>query len=304
MTDTTVTDTTGPAFRTGFIAIVGRPNVGKSTLTNRLVGAKISITSRKAQTTRHRIHGIHTTDDTQYIFVDTPGFQKRFNNALNRTMNRTVVDALHSTDVILFVLEGTHFDTRDAAVLDLLPKDQPVILVINKSDLITDRNSLLPAMASLQEKFPFAAIIPVSAKHGKQLDDLLATIRNFLPEQPPMFDADDMTDKSERFLAAEIIREKIFRLSGEEIPYSTSVLIDKFEQEGELRRIFATILVDRDNHKAIIIGKDGVRLREIGTSARQDMEQLFGGKIYLELWVKVKNGWADNERMLKQLGYE
>ena len=304
MTDTTVTDTTGPAFRTGFIAIVGRPNVGKSTLTNRLVGAKISITSRKAQTTRHRIHGIHTTDDTQYIFVDTPGFQKRFNNALNRTMNRTVVDALHSTDVILFVLEGTHFDSRDAAVLELLPKDQPVILVINKSDLITDRNSLLPAMASLQEKFPFAAIIPVSAKHGKQLDDLLATIRNFLPEQPPMFDADDMTDKSERFLAAEIIREKIFRLSGEEIPYSTSVLIDKFEQEGELRRIFATILVDRDNHKAIIIGKDGVRLREIGTSARQDMEQLFGGKIYLELWVKVKNGWADNERMLKQLGYE
>ncbi len=304
MTDTTVSDTTATPFRTGFIAIVGRPNVGKSTLTNRLVGAKVSITSRKAQTTRHRIHGIHTTDDTQYIFVDTPGFQKRFNNALNRTMNRTVVDALHSTDVILFVIEGTHFDTRDAAVLELLPKDQPVILVINKSDLVTDRNSLLPAMASLQEKFPFAAIVPVSARHGRQLDDLLAAIRNFLPEQPPMFDADDITDKSERFLAAEIIREKIFRLSGEEIPYSTSVLIDKFEQEGELRRIFATILVDRDNHKAIVIGKDGVRLREIGTSARQDMEQLFGGKIYLELWVKVKNGWADNERMLKQLGYE
>lgn len=295
---------TDPHFRTGFIAIVGRPNVGKSTLTNRLVGAKVSITSRKAQTTRHRIHGIHTTADTQCIFVDTPGFQKRFNNALNRTMNRTVVDALHSTDVILFVIEGTHFDARDSAVLELLPKDQPVILVINKSDLITDRNSLLPAMASLQEKHPFAAIIPVSARHGRQLDDLLAAIRNFLPEQPPMFDADDITDKSERFLAAEIIREKIFRLSGEEIPYSTSVIIDKYEQEGELRRIFASILVDRDNHKAIIIGKDGVRLREIGTSARQDMEQLFGGKVYLELWVKVKNGWADNERMLRQLGYE
>ncbi len=292
------------AFRTGFIAVVGRPNVGKSTLTNRMVGAKVSITSRKAQTTRHRIHGIHTTDDTQFIFVDTPGFQKRFSNALNRSMNRAVVDALHSTDVILFVIEGTHFDARDAAVLELLPKDHPVILVINKTDLVAERNQLLPAMASLQEKFPFAAIIPVSAKHGHQLDDLFTTIRQFLPAQPPMFDADDITDKSERFLAAEMVREKIFRLSGEEIPYSTSVVIEKFEQEGELRRIFASILVDRDNHKAILIGKDGARLREIGSAARRDMEQLFGGKVYLELWVKVKSGWADNERMLRQLGYE
>jgi len=292
------------AFRTGFIAVVGRPNVGKSTLTNRMVGAKVSITSRKAQTTRHRIHGIHTTDDTQFIFVDTPGFQKRFSNALNRSMNRAVVDALHSTDVILFVIEGTHFDARDAAVLELLPKDHPVILVINKTDLVAERNQLLPAMASLQEKFPFAAIIPVSAKHGHQLDDLFTTIRQFLPAQPPMFDADDITDKSERFLAAEMVREKIFRLSGEEIPYSTSVVIEKFEQEGDLRRIFASILVDRDNHKAILIGKDGARLREIGSAARRDMEQLFGGKVYLELWVKVKSGWADNERMLRQLGYE
>ncbi|NOT17557.1 MAG: GTPase Era [Sulfuriferula sp.] len=293
-----------PDFRTGYIAIIGRPNVGKSTLTNHIVGAKVSITSRKAQTTRHRIHGIYTDPDAQYIFVDTPGFQTQYDSALNRGMNKTVVDALHSTDVVLFVIEGTRFDSRDQKVVDLLPKDIPVILVLNKQDLVKDKDSLLPFMAEMNEIFPFAAIVPISARNGEQVPRLLTTIRGYLPVAEAMFDEDDITDKSERFLAAEIVREKVFRLSGEEVPYSASVMIEKFEQEGEMRRVFATILVDRDNQKAIIIGHQGSKLKEIGTSARLDMERLFGGKVYLELWVKVKGGWADSERILKQLGYD
>ena len=293
-----------PDFRTGYIAIIGRPNVGKSTLTNHIVGAKVSITSRKAQTTRHRIHGIYTDPDAQYIFVDTPGFQTQYDSALNRGMNKTVVDALHSTDVVLFVIEGTRFDSRDQKVVDLLPKDIPVILVLNKQDLVKDKDSLLPFMAEMNEVFPFAAIVPISARNGEQVPRLLTTIRGYLPVAEPMFDEDDITDKSERFLAAEIVREKVFRLSGEEVPYSASVMIEKFEQEGEFRRVFATILVDKDNQKAIIIGHQGSKLKEIGTSARLDMERLFGGKVYLELWVKVKGGWADSERILKQLGYD
>ncbi len=297
-------DGAASVFRTGFIAIVGRPNTGKSTLTNRIVGAKISITSRKAQTTRHRIHGIHTTDDAQYILVDTPGFQTQYRNALNRNMNKSVTEALRSTDVVLFVVEGLHFDRRDESLLPLLPRDVPVILVINKLDLLKQKDLLLPFMASMRDKFPFAAMVPLSARHGDGTETLLQTIRPLLPAQPPMFDADDITDKNERFLAAEIVREKVFRLSGEEIPYATSVVIDKFEQEGALRRIFASILVDRDNHKSILIGRNGEKLREIGTAARIDMEQLFGGKVYLELWVKVRSGWADSEQMLRKLGYD
>ncbi len=297
---------TAPAsdFRTGYIAIVGRPNVGKSTLTNHIVGAKVSITSRKAQTTRHRIHGIHTTEDAQFVFVDTPGFQTKYSNALNRSMNKTVVDALRSTDVVLFVLEGTHFDARDREVVALLPTDMPVILVLNKLDLIKQKDSLLPFIAKMSEVFPFAAVVPLSAQSGDNVDALLGEIRTHLPVGMAMFDEDDITDKSERFLAAEIVREKVFRLSGEEVPYSASVIIEKYEQEGEMRRIFAGILVDRENQKAILIGHEGGKLKEIGTAARHDMEKLFGGKVYLELWVKVKGGWADSERMLKQLGYD
>jgi GTP-binding protein Era len=291
-------------FRTGYIAIVGRPNVGKSTLTNHIVGAKVSITSRKAQTTRHRIHGIHTTPDAQFVFVDTPGFQTKYSNALNRSMNKTVVDALRSTDVVLFVLEGTHFDARDREVVALLPTDMPVILVLNKLDLIKQKDSLLPFIAKMSEVFPFAAVVPLSAQSGDNVDALLGEIRKHLPVGMAMFDEDDITDKSERFLAAEIVREKVFRLSGEEVPYSASVIIEKYEQEGEMRRIFAGILVDRENQKAILIGHQGGKLKEIGTAARHDMERLFGGKVYLELWVKVKGGWADSERMLKQLGYD
>jgi len=297
---------TAPAsdFRTGYIAIVGRPNVGKSTLTNHIVGAKVSITSRKAQTTRHRIHGIHTTEDAQFVFVDTPGFQTKYSNALNRSMNKTVVDALRSTDVVLFVLEGTHFDARDREVVALLPTDMPVILVLNKLDLIKQKDSLLPFIAKMSEIFPFAAVVPLSAQSGDNVSALLGEIRKHLPVGMAMFDEDDITDKSERFLAAEIVREKVFRLSGEEVPYSASVIIEKYEQEGEMRRIFAGILVDRENQKAILIGHEGGKLKEIGTAARHDMEKLFGGKVYLELWVKVKGGWADSERMLKQLGYD
>jgi GTP-binding protein Era len=297
---------TAPAsdFRTGYIAIVGRPNVGKSTLTNHIVGAKVSITSRKAQTTRHRIHGIHTTEDAQFVFVDTPGFQTKYSNALNRSMNKTVVDALRSTDVVLFVLEGTHFDARDREVVALLPTDMPVILVLNKLDLIKQKDNLLPFIAKMSEIFPFAAVVPLSAQSGDNVPALLGEIRKHLPVGMAMFDEDDITDKSERFLAAEIVREKVFRLSGEEVPYSASVIIEKYEQEGEMRRIFAGILVDRENQKAILIGHEGGKLKEIGTAARHDMEKLFGGKVYLELWVKVKGGWADSERMLKQLGYD
>ena len=291
-------------FRTGFIGIVGRPNVGKSTLTNRIVGSKISITSRKAQTTRHRIHGIHTTKDAQFILVDTPGFQTRFSNALNRSMNKTVTEAVHSTDAILFVIEGTHFDQRDQQVLELLPDSVPVILIINKLDTIKDKNSLLPFLNDMRQRHAFAAMIPLSARNDEHIPALLQEIRPFLPQQAPLFDSDDITDRNERFLAAEMVREKVFRLSGDEIPYNTSVVIEKFEQEGNLRRIFAAILVGRDSHKAILIGQQGSKLKEIGTAARLDMEKLFGGKVYLELWVKVKSGWADNERSLRQLGYE
>ena len=291
-------------FRTGFISIVGRPNVGKSTLTNRIVGSKISITSRKAQTTRHRIHGIHTTKDAQFILVDTPGFQTRFSNALNRSMNKTVTEAVHNTDAILFVIEGTHFDQRDQQVLELLPDSVPVILIINKLDTIKDKNSLLPFLNDMRQRHAFAAMIPLSARNDEHIPALLQEIRPFLPQQAPLFDSDDITDRNERFLAEEMVREKVFRLSGDEIPYSTSVVIEKFEQEGNLRRIFAAILVERDSHKAILIGQQGSKLKEIGTAARLDMEKLFGGKVYLELWVKVKSGWADNERSLRQLGYE
>jgi GTP-binding protein Era len=292
------------AFRTGFIAIVGRPNVGKSTLMNRLIGQKISITSRKAQTTRHRITGIHTDAHTQFIFVDTPGFQTQHQNALNRVMNKSVTHALKEVDVVLFLIEGTRFDERDRKVIPLLPADRPVLLVINKVDRLEDKNSMLPFIQEMAKEYNFAAIVPVSAKQGTQMDVLLDAIRAHLPEGAPMFGEDEVTDRSERFLASEIIREKIFRLLGEEVPYSVSVMIEKFEMDGTMRRIHAAILVDKANQKAIIIGKGGEKLKEISTQARKDMEKLFDGKVFLETWVKVKGGWADDERALKSLGYD
>lgn len=290
--------------RSGYIAIVGRPNVGKSTLLNRLVGEKISIVSRKAQTTRHRITGIVTNADAQYVFVDTPGFQTKYANALNRAMNRGVTQTLSDVDLVLFVIEAGRYDAKDQAVVRLLPKDRPVILVVNKTDQFKDRNELLPFLAKVSADFDYAAIVPVSATKGRQTDQLLAEARKHLPNEGLMFPEDDLTDKSERFLAAEYIREKVFRLLGDELPYSTTVEIEKFEVEGELCRIFAAIVVDREGHKAIVIGKGGESLKRIASEARRDMERLFDSKVYLEIWVKVKSGWNDDERLLKSLGYE
>ncbi len=295
---------TPAGFRCGYIAIVGRPNLGKSTLMNTLIGAKVSITSRKAQTTRHRITGIQTLPDAQFIYVDTPGFQTRHANALNKTLNKTVTNTLDSSDVILYLVEAGTFGPADQQVVDLLPKNVPVILVINKSDRCKDKAVLLPFAQQVAAKFDFAAVVPVSAKLRFQLDGLQNEIKRFLPENEPVFGEDDIPDRSEKFLASEIVREKLFRFVGDELPYTSTVLIEKFEQEGNLRRIFAAILVERDGHKSMIIGNKGARLKEVSTQARLDMEKLFGGPVYLEIWVKVKSGWADNEAGLRAYGYE
>src|SRR5689334_11744019 len=295
---------TPAGFRCGYIAIVGRPNVGKSTLMNTLIGAKVSITSRKAQTTRHRITGIQTVSDAQFIYVDTPGFQTRHSNALNKTLNKTVTNTLESSDLILYIVEAGTFGQADQQVMDLLPKNVPVILVINKSDRVKDKAVLMPFAQQIAEKFQFTAIVPVSAKLRFQLDGLQNEIKKYLPENEPIFGEDDITDRSEKFLASEIVREKLFRFVGDELPYTSTVLIEKFEQEGNLRRVFAAILVERDTHKSMVIGNKGAKLKDISTQARLDMERLFDGPVYLEIWVKVKSGWADNEAGLRAYGYE
>ena len=291
-------------FRVGSIAIAGRPNVGKSTLLNRLIGVKLSITSRKAQTTRHRILGVRTTETAQYVFLDTPGFQTQHRNQLNRAMNRSVDTALSGADVVVQVIESTGFKPEDDAVTARL-KDAPcVVLALNKADRIKNPNEFLKLIKEVSSKRDYVAIIPVSAKTGKGVDQLLAELARHLPEGEPLYDADTLTDRSEKFLAAELIREKVFRLSGEEVPYGCDVAIEKFEQEGRLRRIHATILVDRQGHKSILVGAKGERMKRIATEARLDMERLFDGKVYLEVFVKVKGGWADSASMLKSLGYQ
>jgi GTP-binding protein Era len=290
-------------FRCGTVAIVGRPNVGKSTLLNHILGVKLSITSRKAQTTRHRLLGIHTTVDTQLLFVDTPGFQLAHKSALNRVMNRTVQQVLAEVDVVLFVVESTRFGEADRKVLELLPSNRPVLLAVNKADQLENKAQLLPYIEQRSAEFKYTEIVPVSAKRNLNLEDLLAAIRRYLPEQPAIYGEDELTDRNERFLAAELLREKVFRLLGEELPYSMTVEIEKFEQEGALRRIHAAIIVDKEGQKPILIGKKGEKLKQISTEARQDMEKLFGGKVWLETWVKVRGGWADDDRALKSLGY-
>jgi GTP-binding protein Era len=290
--------------RSGRVAIVGRPNVGKSTLLNRLIGEKISIVSRKAQTTRHRIAGILTRPDAQFVFVDTPGFQTRHAGALNRAMNRGVTEALADVDVVVLVVEAGPFTGEDQAVIRLLPRDARVVLAVNKVDRLKDKAALLPILAGLSEAFPFAAIVPVSAATGRQTEDLLGEVKKHLPCGAALFDENEITDRSERFLASEYIREKLFRLLGDELPYASTVKIEKFEQDGALRRIHATIVVDRPAHKGIVIGKGGQTLKRIATEARQDMERLFDGKVFLEVFVQVKSGWSDDERLLKSLGYE
>ncbi|MEZ7910649.1 MAG: GTPase Era [Propionivibrio sp.] len=290
--------------KSGYIAIVGRPNVGKSTLINRIIGEKISIVSRKAQTTRHRIMGILTRPDAQFVFVDTPGFQTQHANALNRAMNRGVTQALADVDVAILVVDAGRFDARDRAVLKLLPADRPVVLAVNKCDQLKDKGALLPLLADLAKEHDFAAIVPISAARGNQVDDLLAETRKHLPHEELLFGEDEITDRSERFLAAEYIREKLFRLVGDELPYAATVEVEKFELDGALRRISAAIVVDRAGHKGIVIGKGGLTLKRIASEARQDMERLFDGKVFLEVFVKVKSGWTDDERLLKSLGYE
>jgi GTP-binding protein Era len=290
--------------RCGLVAIVGRPNVGKSTLLNALVGQKISITSDKPQTTRHRITGVRTEGAAQCVFVDTPGFQTRHGNALNRNLNRTVRGVLSDVDVVLFVVEAGKFTLDDAKVLALLPDDKPVLLVANKLDRMKRRDDVLPWLASMRERRAFAEFVPLSAKRPADAPRLLEVVSRYLPEQAWFYDEDALTDRSERFLASELIREKLFRLTGDELPYSSTVVLDKFEEEGELRRIAATIVVERENHKGMIIGEGGERLKRIGSEARQELERLLQARVFLELWVKVRSGWASNEDHLRSYGYE
>jgi GTP-binding protein Era len=304
-------DTGGPASaqRCGLIAIVGKPNVGKSTLLNALVGQKISITSRKAQTTRHRITGIRTIGATQFVFVDTPGFQTRHATALNRSLNKTVMGAVGDVDLVLFVVEAGRFTLGDAKVLSLLQPGVPALLVANKLDQVHRRAELAPWLRDMQERHAFAEFVPMSAKNPKDIERLFAICAKYLPEQPWWYGEDELTDRSEKFLAGETVREKLFRFTGEELPYTSTVVVDKFEEEpspqhGRFVRIAATIVVERDSHKAMVIGDKGERLKRIGTEARQELEKLLGAKVFVELWVKVRSGWADDEARVRSFGYE
>jgi GTPase len=297
-------DVPAPApFRCGYVAIVGRPNVGKSTLLNRLVGEKVSITSKKAQTTRHRVAGILTTAEAQVVFVDTPGFQTKHRSRLNDRMNRTVTQSLADVDASVLVVEAGRITDADRTVIRLLPAGARVVAALNKVDRLADRDVLLPQMAGLAALYPFAAIVPVSAEKEDGLDALLTEVRALLPEGAAIFGADEITDRDERFLAAEFIREKIFRLSGEEIPYATTVAIDRFAHEGAMRRIHATVYVERESQRAILLGAGGARMKEIASAARADMERMFGGAVFLEIWVRVKRGWAEDDALLRRFGY-
>ena len=312
MNDTPSAAPGGPQ-RCGLVAIVGRPNVGKSTLLNALVGQKVSITSDKAQTTRHRITGIRTLGDAQFVFVDTPGFQTRHGQALNRTLNRTVQATLADVDAVLFVCEAGRFSLADAQVLALLQGDglaaKPVLLVANKLDALARRQDVLPWLKGMQERHAFAEFVPMSARKPGDIERLLEIVAKYLPEQAWLYEEDALTDRSERFMAGEMIREKLFRLTGDELPYTSTVVVEQFEEEdpdAEPRRvrITATIVVERDAHKAMVIGDGGERIKRIGSEARQELERLWGARVFLELWVKVRSGWADDEAHLRSYGYE
>jgi GTP-binding protein Era len=289
-------------FRCGAIALIGRPNVGKSTLLNALLGQKLSITSRKPQTTRHCLRGVLTTRTAQFIFVDTPGFQTRYRSALNRVMNRAVRATLQAVNGVALVVEAERFGGEDRALLKIAPQGVPLFLVVNKIDA-SEPEGLLAFLKKTASEAQFAEIVPVSARRRKGLDELLRALEHHLPERPAIHPEDDLTDRNERFLAAELIREKLFRSLGEEVPYSAGVEIEKFEEQGNLRRIHASIVVEKDGHKAIIIGSGGGKLKQIATAARLDMEKLFGGKVYLQVWVKVRGGWTDDEATVRRLGY-
>ena len=291
--------------RCGYVAIVGRPNVGKSTLLNHLLGQKISITSRKPQTTRHQVLGIKTEDNHQIIFVDTPGLHKDAGKAINRYMNRAASAAIRDVDLVIFVVDRTAWTEEDSIVLEQIDQSGlPTMLVVNKIDLLADKTELLPHLQSLAAKAEFSAILPVSALRQHNVDALEAQILTLLPESGHFFPEDQITDRSQRFLAAEIVREKIMRQLGDELPYSIAVEIEEFAQEGQMLHISAVIFVERTGQKRILIGDKGSRLRSIGSDARRDMEGLFDSKVMLRLWVKVKSGWSDDERALRSLGYD
>jgi GTP-binding protein Era len=299
----------GVGTRCGLIAIVGRPNVGKSTLLNALVGQKISITSNKAQTTRHRITGIRTRGGAQFVFVDTPGFQTRHQSALNRSLNKAVLGAVGDVDLVLFVVEAGRFTPADAAVLALLKPGLPTLLIANKLDRVRRRADIAPWLQQMQERHAFAEFVPMSASVSKDAERLLAICEPYLPAQPWCYGPDELTDRSERFLAGEVVREKLFRLTGDELPYTSTVVIDRFDEEPgrtaqRMVRIAATIVVERDGHKAMVIGQQGERLKRIGTEARRELEKLLGAKVFIELWVKVRSGWADDEARVRSFGYE
>ena len=305
-----LTEKTAPeGQRCGLIAIVGRPNVGKSTLLNALVGQKISITSRKAQTTRHRITGIRTLGTTQFVFVDTPGFQTQHGTALNRSLNKTVQGAVGDVDLVLFVVEAGKFTLADAKVLSLLKPGVPALLIANKVDQVHRRGDLAPWLRDVQQRHEFDEFVPMSAKSPKDVERLFAICEKYLPEQAWWYAEDELTDRSEKFLAGETVREKLFRLTGDELPYTSTVIVDKFEEEPSPKhkrmvRIAATIVVERDGHKAMVIGDKGERLKRIGTEARQELEKLMDCKVFLEIWVKVRSGWADDDARVRSFGYE
>jgi GTP-binding protein Era len=291
-------------FRCGYIALVGRPNVGKSTLLNRILGQKISITSRRPQTTRHRVLGIKTHDSAQLIYLDTPGIHDYSGRAMNRHMNRTASSALLDVDVVVFLVDGSKWTADDDLVLAKLEKlDCPVILAVNKIDLLPNRDELLPRLQELSGKRSFEQVIPISAAKGDNVTALEAAIETLLPRAPAMFPEDQVTDRSVRFLAAELVREKLFRKLGRELPYGLTVEIESFRSEPGITHIHALIWVERKSQKTIVIGKQGRVLKEVGTEARKDIEALLDGRVNLKLWVKIKEGWADDERALRSLGY-
>ncbi|MGM0594505.1 MAG: GTPase Era [Pseudomonadota bacterium] len=295
---------TANPYRSGYVAIVGRPNVGKSTLMNHLLGQKLSITSDKPQTTRHRILGIKTEADYQAIYVDTPGLHLNAKKAMNRYMNRAATTGLEDVDLILFVVDAARWTLEDDNVLKRLTgQTPPVVLVVNKVDRIKDKEALLPLLADLSTRMDFAAVLPISALKGANMDALEREVLKALPPSEAIYPEEYITDRSERFLAAEIVREKLMRNMGKELPYATTVEIEQFKDDNGLLRIDALIWVERASQKKIVIGSGGERLKAVGRQARIDMERLFDAKVYLQLWVKVKEGWSDNERILSSLGY-